>query len=125
MAKTTAEKLRITPGTEVRVLASTSEQRSLLGSLPEETTLQEGITSALTGVAVLFAEDRAALDSLLDQSLPHLRDARATWIAYPKGGRSDINRDSIWARAAELGWTANANVALDEAWSAVRIKPVT
>ena len=55
----------------------------------------------------------------------HLRDARATWIAYPKGGRSDINRDSIWARTVELGWTANANVALDEVWSAVRIKPVT
>lgn len=46
------------------------------------------------------------------------------WIAYPKGNRTDINRDSIWKRAEELGWTLNANISLGDTWSAVRIKPV-
>lgn len=56
-------------------------------------------------------------------ALPHRNDARATWIAYPKGNRADINRDSIWKRAEELGWILNANVSPGGAWSAVRIEP--
>lgn len=46
-------------------------------------------------VAVLFAMSRANLDDLLEANLEDLRGTRAAWIGYLKGGRSNINRDTI------------------------------
>lgn len=123
MAKTVAEKLQIKPGYEVLLADADEGQRALLDPLPENVTAVDGVERATNDVAVLFATDRAALDVRLASALPHLGSARATWVVYPKGNRADINRDSIWARAEELGWTATANVAVDDTWSAVRIKP--
>lgn len=123
MPRTTAEKLQIKPNTELLLLGGTAEQRALLAPLPQGVTTHEDAARGSSDAAVLFAPDRAALDVHLAAALPHLGSARATWIAYPKGNRTDIHRDSIWARAEEIGWTATANVSLDNVWSAVRIKP--
>ncbi|MBW1640658.1 DUF3052 domain-containing protein [Microbacterium resistens] len=123
MTKTTAEKLLIKPGNTLFVMSAGEEEQSLLLPLPDAVVLTDGF-GVPADVAVLFAPDRATLDSRLDVALPRLREARAVWIAYPKGNRTDINRDSIWRRMEELGWTLTANVALDEVWSAVRGKPV-
>ncbi len=50
------------------------------------------------------------------------------WIAYPKGTskkiKSDINRDSIWKIVREYGFDLNRNVAIDDDWSALRMKPL-
>lgn len=121
MPKTIAEKLQIKPGGDLLVVGAESEQRALLDPLPEDTSVVETATG---DVAVLFATDRTALDERLAYAIPALNDTRAVWIAYPKGNRTNINRDSIWKRAEELGWTLNANISLGDTWSAVRIKPV-
>lgn len=122
MTKTIAEKLQVKSGNEVLIGGASPEQRALLEPLPEGATAVEGVTRATKDVAVIFASDRATLDEQLAESLPLLADARAPWIAYPKANRTDINRDSIWRRVEELGWTLSANVALSDTWSAVRIK---
>ena len=56
--------------------------------------------------------------------LPLLATPRAIWIGYPKGNKTDINRDSIWKRAEEFGWTLNGNISLSDTWSSVRLKLV-
>lgn len=123
MARTIAEKLQIRPGTELLLGPSTAEQRALLDPLPEGVTVVEGIERDTADVAVVFARSRAELDALLAETLPLLTSPRAIWIGYPKGNAADINRDSIWRRAEELGWTLNGNVSLSDVWSSVRIKP--
>ena len=126
MPKTIAEKLQIKPGDDLLVVGARPEQRRLLEPLPEGTSALDHATAADQATpdsAVLFAADRAALEERLAQALPALRETRAVWIAYPKGNRTDINRDSIWKRIEELGWTLTANVSLDDTWSAVRAKP--
>lgn len=90
--------------------------------MPEGVTVVDGIDRDTEGVAVMFAASRAELDELLARVLPMLSTPKAIWIGYPKGNRADINRDSIWKRAAELGWTLNGNISLSETWSSVRIK---
>ncbi|MDR2516126.1 MAG: hypothetical protein LBC88_01950 [Spirochaetaceae bacterium] len=48
------------------------------------------------------------------------------WISYPKGSaktRPDINRDSLWDLVIPQGFHPVAQIALDETWSAVRLKP--
>ena len=128
MARTPAEKLQIRPGTEVLVVGARPERRALLDPLPERVDVVDGAVSTdvvdAPQVAVLFAADRGALEDVLAGWLTTLTDVNAIWIAYPKGNRSDINRDSIWRRVQDLGWTLVANVSLGDVWSAVRAKPV-
>lgn len=120
--KTIAQKLQIKPGNDVLVAGADATQRGLLEPLPDGVTVTQGIGRATRDVAVIFAADRAALDARLAEALSFLAEARASWIIYQKGNRSDINRDSIWRRVEKLGWALNANVAIDDAWSAVRMK---
>ena len=47
------------------------------------------------------------------------------WIAYPKGGRADINRDSLYPIVAEAtGMRPVTQVSLDDTWSALRFRPM-
>ncbi len=124
MPRTIAEKLQIKPNTEVLFGPSTPEQRALLDPLPEGVTLVEGIRDT-SDVAVMFAHNRDELDALLKDAFPLFTTPKAIWIGYPKGNKADINRDSIWKRAEEFGWTLNANVSLSDTWSSVRLKPQT
>lgn len=121
MTRTVAEKLQIKPATRILLDGADAGRRALLDPLPE------GVREVAAGeaeVAVAFVEDRAGLEPWLASALPALRGARAVWIAYRKGGRADINRDSIWALADAVGWAPNANIAISEEWSALRIKPL-
>ena len=124
MARSIAEKLQIKPNTELLFGPSTPEQRALLDPLPEGVTVVDGIERDTTDVAVMFASDRDELDALLTDVLPLLATPRAIWIGYPKGNKTDINRDSIWKRAEEFGWTLNGNISLSDTWSSVRLKLV-
>ena len=123
MAHTIAEKLQIKPGTELLLDPSSPDQRALLDPLPENVTVVDGIDHDTTGVAVMFAQSRDELETLLDDVFPLLSTPKAVWIGYPKGNKADINRDSIWKGAEESGWTLNGNISLSETWSAVRLKP--
>lgn len=124
MTRTIAEKLQIKPGTEVLFGPSTPQQRALLDPLPEGVSVVDGIDRDTADVAVMFAASREELDALLTDVMPRLTAPRAVWIGYPKGNRADINRDTIWARVQEFGWTLNGNIALDDEWSSVRAKRV-
>lgn len=103
MVRTTAEKLQIKPNTELLLGPCSPAQRGLLDPLPEGVTVVDGIVRDTTGVVMMFAADRENLDTLLAQTFPLLRSPRAIWVGYLKGNRSDINRDSIWARAEDFG----------------------
>ncbi len=46
------------------------------------------------------------------------------WVAYPKGNRTDINRDTVWPIVSEHGLRPIGQVALDDAWSALRFRPL-
>ena len=124
MARTLAEKLQIKPETELLLGPSTPEQRDILAPLPEGVTVVDGIDRDTEGVAVMFAHDREELDALLTDLCPLLTSPRAIWIGYPKGNRADINRDSIWKRAEDFGWTLNGNISLSDTWSSVRLKRI-
>ena len=123
MSRSIAEKLQIKPNIELLFGPSTPEQRALLDPLPEGVTVVDGIERDTTDVVVMFASDRDELDALLADVFPMLTTPRAIWIGYPKGNKADINRDSIWKRAEEFGWTLNGNISLSDTWSSVRLKP--
>lgn len=118
--KTVAQKLLVRPKDQVFLAGGSAAEHALLGELPAGARVTNDAAGA--EAAVVFATSRAALEALLAEHLPSLLSCRAAWIAYPKGNRADINRDSIWALLQERGHALNANVSLGDVWSAVRIK---
>jgi hypothetical protein len=119
-ARTTAEKLFIKPGDVLYLGGGHQGLHALLDPLPQDVLLTQELGEATA--VVLFAQDQRSLDGMLDDWLEPALGARVLWIGYPKGGRSDINRDSIWKDVQERGHTLNANVPLSEEWSSVRVK---
>lgn len=118
--KTTAQKLFIKPGDTLFLAGGNQGLHALLDPLPEGTEVTGQIDQA--SAVVLFAQDQTTLDGLLDDWLDSGAGARLFWIGYPKGGRSDLNRDSIWKDLESRGGTLNANISLSEEWSSVRVK---
>jgi hypothetical protein len=118
--KTVAAKLLVKPQTTVWV--SDPAHRPLLEPLPDGAHHVENLKEA--DVAVVFAADAAAARSLLDRHRDQLTAPGVLWVAYPKGNKSDINRDTLWPIVGEYGLRPNSQVAVDEVWSALRFRPL-
>jgi hypothetical protein len=120
--RTVAEKLHVKSGDIVGLVGAAEAEAGLMRPLPAGSTLINGLLDAQ--VAIVFVHDLAELKAQLSQRLPHLQTTRAVWICYPKGGRADINRDSIMREAGPVGWRAISNIAINDTWSAVRVRPL-
>jgi hypothetical protein len=121
--KTPAEKLRLKPGMKAALL-----------HLPEGLQERLGIPAGVTLVGeppgadfiLEFATDQAQAEERLTALRPAVGATTVAWLAYPKGAKAagrDVSRDTIWAFVKTLGLRLNANVAVDETWSAVRMTP--
>jgi hypothetical protein len=118
--KTTASKLLIRPGAAVWV--SDASRASLMGPMPGDVALVDVLTEA--DVAVVVADDAATIRAALEEHVDALASRPVLWVAYPKGGRADINRDSLWRLIAPYGLRPITQVAIDATWSALRFRPL-
>ena len=75
-------------------------------------------------VALVFGDDEASVRKLLTKHAKDLTKPGILWVAYPKGNRADINRDTLWPILGEFGMRANMQVAIDDTWSALRFRPL-
>ncbi|WP_235500441.1 hypothetical protein [Leifsonia sp. Root227] len=120
--KSVAQKLQVKQGDTVRISGDAGEERRLVGALPDGAA--ETDESGTPSVAVTFVHDRGELLARFAADLPSLGGARAVWYLYEKGGRSEVNRDTIMREAGAFGWRAISNVAVDDTWSAARVRPL-
>jgi hypothetical protein len=118
--KSTAEKLLIKP--ETTLWLSDIERLGLLGPLPAEVRVVDGLEQATT--ALVFAADAASVRVILEAHRVLLTHPTHLWVAYPKANRTDINRDTLWPILAEYGLRPITQVAIDEVWSALRFRPL-
>ncbi|MFS8478874.1 MAG: hypothetical protein FWJ93_07925 [Micromonosporaceae bacterium] len=116
--KTITDKLLIKPNTTY--WTATDEEATLLGPLPEGVRRAESLGEATVGL--IFVADAATARQTLDAQRAALTGPDVLWVAYPKGNRSDINRDSLWPIVAEYGMRPCGQVAIDERWSALRFR---
>jgi hypothetical protein len=115
-----AQKLQIKPNTTV--WSSGSSGHDLIGPLPEEARHVDRLDEAIT--AVVFASSADALRQVLTANKDQLGRPSVFWVAYPKGNRSDINRDTLWPILGEYGMRPISQVSVDEVWSALRFRPL-
>ncbi len=120
MPKSIAEKLLLKPAG--RAWVSDPGRAGLLGQLPAGASV--GGSPVGADVAVVVVESAADVRSALAARAADLATATAFWVAYPKGNRADINRDSLWPLLAEHGFRPISQVALDDTWSALRFRPL-
>ena len=116
--KSVAAKLQIKPGTAV--WSSHADRFDLLRPLPAGTRVVDRPADA--EAAIVFGDDAAAVRAIVAAHVAALRDARSLWVAYPKGNRSDVNRDTLWPLLAEHGLRPVGQVAIDAQWSALRFR---
>jgi hypothetical protein len=121
--KTPAEKMRLKPGMAAALLHAPDGLVERLG-LPGDVTLVGDPAQA--DFVLDVASTQAEAELRLRELRPALREKTVAWLAYPKGSRAaghDLSRDTIWAFARSIGLVLIANVAVDETWSVVRIRP--
>lgn len=118
--KSVAEKLSIKPSTTL--WSSDPSRLGLVGPLPECVRAVDGPQEART--ALVFADDAAPLRETLAAHGDALALPDVLWVAYPKGNRSDINRDSLWPILGGRGMRPVGRASVDETWSAMRFRPL-
>ena len=122
--KTPAEKLRLKSGMSAALLHVPDGLATVLG-LPEGVDVR--VEPAGADFILDFATTQAQAEERLTELRPSMGDNTVTWMGYPKGSKAaghDISRDTIWKFARTIGLVLNANVAIDEKWSAVRMRPI-
>jgi hypothetical protein len=117
-SKSIAEKLKIKPGNAV--WSSSPANLDLIGPLP--TGVRRAADLADATVALVFADDAAAVRRSLANHRDELAESSVFWVAYPKGNRTDINRDTLWPILGEHDMRPVTQVAIDDVWSAMQVR---
>ncbi len=122
---TLAAKLRIGPGSRIRLIDAPGAGAELLGPLPAGATIASADEPA--DVTILISPDEATLRRDLPSAAKSAAGDRLLWVAYPKGGAragTDLDRDRLTALSDEIaGLTGVSLIAVDATWSAIRLRP--
>jgi len=116
--KSVAAKLLIRPASTLWL--SHPSRIDLIGPLPEDVRQVDDPAQATT--AVVFADDARSLREVLVVHRDRLKQPPTFWVAYPKGNKADINRDTLWPIMGEFGMRPITQVAIDQVWSGLRFR---
>jgi hypothetical protein len=119
--KPVAERLQVKGERCLAVIGASAQLEKTVGAAKARADL------AKADVVLLFVPDRASLDAKLPGVLKTMTAAAILWVAYPKLSSklaADLSRDSIHALAPEHGLNTVSQIAIDDDWSALRLKRV-
>ena len=124
--KTVAQKLGLKAGKKLFIQQQPEEVAALIGALPLGAELVTEGTKP-SALILMFARDKAALVKGLPACKRQLEPGGALWVAYIKGTsgkKTYISRDSIREFVGAIGLDTVSQIALDDDWSALRLKVV-
>ena len=101
-------------------------QRLALVNPPKGLKVDAPAGKDLTMDAVLvFVRNSSELRAHAKPALDAAQADRLAWIAYPKAGQleTDLNRDIVWKLLAREGVKPVRQIAVDDVWSALRLRP--
>ena len=113
------QKLFVKGGTVALIAAPAGYDRHFTGSPARVST--RGAAPADT--VVLFAKDSDHLETALPGAIARLAPGASLWVAYRKGGK-ELHRDTLARRVQAHGYSGVSLIAVDDAWSALRVKKV-
>ena len=119
--KPVAERLQVKGDRRLAVIGAPAGLNKVIGAAKARADL------AKADVVLLFAANRARLAAQLPGVLKKMPPAAIFWLAYPKLTSSlaaDLSRDVIHALAPKYGLDTVSQIAIDDDWSALRLKRV-
>jgi hypothetical protein len=119
--KPVAERLQVKGERRLAVVGASAVVDNKIGVKKQRCVISEA------DVILLFATDRGQLDSTLPSMLEQAPRDAIIWIAYPKLTSKlagDLSRNLIHALAANSGLDTVSQIAIDEDWSAMRVKRI-
>ena len=120
-----AKKLKIKPGKSWLFYNAPDNYLAALGPLPDEVMATFNPGGHVDGVQ-MFVTDSADLAKSLQVVAPLLRPDTVIWATYPKKAsriKTDLEMTKSWEETAKYGLRTVAAAAIDENWTAVRLRP--
>lgn len=117
--KPVAERLQVKKDRLLAVIGATPELDDWVGASDK----RAGPSDA--DVVILFARDNASLRAELEGTMGKLQGTAILWVAYPKLSSKmagDLNRDLIRSIVPDYGLDTISQIAVDNDWSALRLK---
>lgn len=123
---TTFEKLNLKDQQQIVVLNAPQSFTPELAKLPVKT-IHHSINSVPDiDFFLAFVTRKSEVDALAPQIGKRAKGDAIIWFAYPKGTskkyKCDFNRDNGWGALNALGFETVRAVAIDEDWSALRLR---
>ena len=122
--KPIVQKLMIKEGRKVLLVNEPKGYRDSIG-LSKNADVAKTLQNA--DIIQIFVNSRKELEEQLPRLKKYLNQNGMLWVTYKKRIskiKSDINRDSIYEYALSIGLQGVAMIAIDETWSALRLKPI-
>lgn len=122
--KTIAQKLYLKPGRKLLILNAPQGFIENIGELPPFAKIIELPEQA--DVVLQFVKNLTELQTWFATTAVLALSGASLWVAYPKKtGRlkSDIDRDILNIYVHTQGWEGVSIFAIDNDWSALRVKP--
>jgi hypothetical protein len=119
--KPVAERLQVKGDRRLAVIGASAALDKTVGAAKARADL------AKADVVLLFTPDRAGLDAKLPGVMKQMAPEAILWVAYPKLSSKlarDLSRDIIHALAPSHGLDTVSQIAIDDDWSALRLKRV-
>ena len=117
--KSVAERLQVKGTRRIAVLRASPELDGAVGAFEARAELAEA------DVVLVAAHDRAGLDNELPRVMKAAGPTAILWVAYPKLSSrlaSDLSRDTIRMLAPSHGLDTVSQIAINDDWSALRLK---
>lgn len=124
--KSIPEKLQMKSGRSVIFVNKPAAYDKTMGRLPAGVEVADSSSKSID-IIQIFADSKQQLEKELPKWKKVVAPKGMIWVTYPKGTskiKTDINRDIIAAYAETIGLEGVAIVAIDDDWSALRLKVV-
>jgi hypothetical protein len=123
---TTFEKLNLKGHQQIVVLNAPQSFAPELAKVPVKTIHHSIASVPKIEFFLAFVTRKAEVDALAPQIAERAKGDAIIWFAYPKGTSKkytcDFNRDTGWSALTALGFETVRAVAIDEDWSAIRLR---
>lgn len=124
MTTALARRLGLRKGSRLRLVNPPARYEKRLLPLPDGAKLVHKGHEPCDVVHV-FAGSGAELRDLGPDLIRMVKQGGAFWVSFPKGGsgvKTDLTRDLSWEIMSELGLHPVAQIAIDNAWWAIRFR---
>jgi Bacteriocin-protection, YdeI or OmpD-Associated len=121
-----ANKLQFKPGKTWLFYNAPNNYLEALGELPDGAKAKFELTGRFDGLQI-FVTDSNELKRELRIIAPLLTKDTVFWVTYPKkisGMTTDLDMMNSWDESAKYGLRVVASIAVDDKWTARRLRPI-